>query len=324
MRVKKTLLRFVSPDTDHNKRLEAARGEGEDFTALSPTDQLTVLFVLSHDREAGIALAASQRLAEAGEDFVLKALASPLDAVILKDIFSRFRDRDNILSAIAINPGLDEGLARTLAREGREETLSAFEDNPSIYRRFPSLIDGLRENPLAGEHRVKVIISSAEGFVKEDEGEKNNSPQDSEEGEAHREPRNAYQAICNMTAGEKVKLAHTGDKTIRSILIKDKNRVVAMAVLKNPKLTEQEVVQTVSSTSVTEELIREIALSRHWMKSYNVKSAMVFNPHTPLAFSLKIVDHLRERELKQLAKSRNVPGALVNAAVRKLRLRKGT
>jgi DNA polymerase III delta prime subunit len=133
---------------------------------------------------------------------------------------------------------------------------------------------------------------------------------------------NVYQALCNMTAGEKIKLAHTGDRSVRNLLIKDNNRVVALSVLKNPKLTEQEVVRTISSTSISEEIIREIANSRKWMKCYNVKCAMAFNPHTPLSFSLKIIDYLREKELKQLAKSKGIPGALVNAASRKLKLKK--
>jgi len=41
-----------------------------------------------------------------------------------------------------------------------------------------------------------------------------------------------------------------------------------------------------------------------------------------LSFSLKIVDYLRDKELKELSKNKGVPGALVHAAIRKLKLKK--
>ncbi len=279
MRVKKHLLRFVSPGTDREKRLGAARGEDAEFNALMPADRLTALFVLAHDRDEAVARAAAETMAGLDESSVIEALSGRLDAAVLQDIFTRFSDSGAVLSAMVANEGVDQALGQRL-REAMD-----------------------RDEQSAGGP-----ASAGEGEALDEE-----EPQ----------PRHmsAYQTICNMTAGEKIKLAHTGDKSIRSILIKDKNRVVALAVLKNPKLTEQEVVMTVSSTSVSEEIIREIARSRQWMKSYNVKCAMIFNPHTPLSFSLKLVDHLRERELKQLAKSKGVPGALVNAAARKLKMR---
>jgi hypothetical protein len=280
MRVKKHLMRFVSQETDREKRLGAARGEDAEFNALMPPDRLTALFVLSHDRDEAVARAASETMAGLDEGFVIEALGERLDEAVLQDIFTRFRDCGAVLSAMAANEGVDQALGKRIREAMGQEGQGAAGGAPT----------------------------TQEGAAIDVE-----EPQ----------PRHmsAYQTICNMTAGEKIKLAHTGDKTIRGILIKDKNRVVALAVLKNPKLTEQEVVMTVSSTSVSEEIIREIARSRQWMKSYNVKCAMIFNPHTPLSFSLKLVDHLRERELKQLAKSKGVPGALVNAAARKLKLR---
>ncbi len=218
-----------------------------------------------------------------------------------------------------------EAASRTLEALGEDFVLKALKDrlDPAVLRHLFSRF--------GSKEAVTAAIAANEG-IDEKLSREIRAPLPVQGGEGQKEAggpadatevrhQSTYQTICNMTAGEKIKLAHTGDKTIRGILIKDKNKVVATAVLKNPKLTEQEVVATVSSTSVPEEIIREVARSRQWMKSYNVKCAMVFNPHTPLAFSLKLVDYLRERDLKQLAKSKGVPRALVNAAVRRLRLR---
>ncbi|MFQ5428528.1 MAG: hypothetical protein ACE5EZ_06055 [Thermodesulfobacteriota bacterium] len=329
MRVKKSLLTFISEDVQRRKRLQSAKGEGAEFQALLPSDQVTALFVLSHDSDGDIATAAYGRLACAEEDFILKALGQTLHHLVLRDLFLQFRDNDRVLSAILRNSGIESHLACAIAREGSLDVLRAIEEYPSIIGRFPSIIDGISKNPLAGQdlpERLEAAAKKAQDEIVEEE--KRELPAEETladvitSGEEFDSDRfNVYQAICNMTAGEKIKLAHTGDRSVRNLLIKDKNRVVALSVLKNPKLTEQEVIMVSSSTNTSEEILRDITNSREWLKSYNVKTALVFNPRSPLSSSLRLVDYLRERELKQLARSKGVPGALVSAAERRLKLK---
>ncbi|MFQ5354473.1 MAG: hypothetical protein ACE5DR_05950 [Thermodesulfobacteriota bacterium] len=332
MRVKKSLLKFISKDVENKKRLQSARREGAEFLALSPTDQVTALFVFSHDSESEIAAAAYETLAGAEPDFILRALGEALHHLVLRDLFVHFRENGTVLSAILRNTGIDRSLAFAIAREGPLEVLETIRENPSLTGRFPSIIDGIKNNPLS----IEGLTERLESAAKDAQGENDPAPIEEIEtqgeatitdiiasGEEFDSDRfNVYQAICKMTAGEKIKLAHTGDRSVRNLLIKDKNKVVAHSVLKNPKLTEQEVIMAASSTNTSEEILREINNSREWLKSYNIKTALVFNPRTPLSSSLRLVDYLRERELKQLAKNKGVPGALVNAAARKLKLKK--
>jgi len=330
MKVKKSLLKFISPETDHASRLKTARGETAEFRALSAEDQITLLFILSHDSDLELAIAASASLDSAPSALILAALTQRLNLFVLRDLFVRFRSSGPILSAIASNAGIDGQLACAIAQEAPVKVLNAFESNPALPGILTAITEGLGKNPLADDALVERLKAAAKGRPKTQEkaGAKSVNNEEglddliSQEKGFDSDRFNVYQALCSMTAGEKIKLAHTGDRSVRNLLIKDKNRVVALSVLKNPKLTEQEVVMIVSSTSVSEDIIREVANSRQWMKSYNVKTAMAFNPHTPLSFSLKIIDYLRERELKQLAKNKGVPGALANAAKRKLKLRK--
>lgn len=326
MKVKKSLLKYISPGTDLAARLKTARREDNEFKALSPSERITVLFILSYDRETELADIATASLECAPESLLLKALEESLNILILRYLFVRYRDNGPILSAIASNSGIDSQLAGAIAEEGPKEALYAFESHPSLHTIFTSIAEGLKKNPNADEALAEQLTRAAEEAREKSETESVPAEEDlsdliAQEENFDSDRFNVYQAICGMTAGEKIKLAHTGDRSVRNLLIKDKNRVVSISVLKNPKLTEQEVVMTVSSTSVSEDVIREIAKSRQWMKCYKVKTAMVLNPHTPLTFSLKIIDYLRDKELKQLSKSKGIPGALVNAAVRKLKLK---
>jgi hypothetical protein len=102
------------------------------------------------------------------------------------------------------------------------------------------------------------------------------------------------------------------------ILVRDSNRLVAAAAVKSPGIQENEVVRIASSRNVSEDVLRIIALSREWTRSHQIKLNLVSNPRTPFAFASKLVLHLREHELKALAKSKNVTGAVATAAKQQL------
>jgi len=327
MKVKKSLLPFISPESARLSRLKTAKGANSEFMALASPDRITVLFILSHDKDDELSCAASTSLESMAPEVIIAALGEKLDCLVLRDLFVRFRDNSNILSAIASNAGINNKLAEIIAKEGTADVIKAFTDNPSLECIVQAVTDGLRANPLADKTLAESLEAAAntrrdiqaDVETRHDNDDEELNDLIAQEKGFDSDRFNICQAIAHMTAGEKIKLAHTGDRSVRNLLIKDNNRVVATSVLKNPKLTEQEVVMTVSSTSVSEDIIREIANTRKWMKSYKVKVAMLFNPHTPLSFSLKIVDYLRDRELKQLAKSKGIPGALIHAAERKLK-----
>jgi hypothetical protein len=69
---------------------------------------------------------------------------------------------------------------------------------------------------------------------------------------------------------------------------------------------------------VSEDVLRIIAMDREWTRSHQIKVNLVQNPRTPFAFAAKLITHLREHELKALAKSKNVAGSVVQAAKQQL------
>jgi hypothetical protein len=113
---------------------------------------------------------------------------------------------------------------------------------------------------------------------------------------------------------ERLKLAMKGTREQRAVLVRDPNRMVAVAVLSSPKLSESEIEAFARMGNVSEEVLRIIASNRSWTKNYAVMLALVRNPKTPLALSMNFIQRLNERDLKALGNDRNVPEGLRVAA----------
>jgi hypothetical protein len=121
-----------------------------------------------------------------------------------------------------------------------------------------------------------------------------------------------------MTISQKIRRAMLGNAAERLLLVRDSNRLVAAAAIKSPSIQENEVVRISGSRSVSDDVLRIIAMDREWTRSHQIKLNLVSNPRTPFAFSAKLITHLREHELKALAKSKNVTGAVATAAKQQL------
>ena len=119
--------------------------------------------------------------------------------------------------------------------------------------------------------------------------------------------------ISMLNVGQKIKLAILGNREARTILIKDSNRIVSKAVLKNPRLTDSEIVLISQSKIVNEDILREIAESRKWARLYQVKLALVNNPKTPTHMSMNLLRQLREFDLRSLRWNKNLPGVISTA-----------
>jgi hypothetical protein len=126
------------------------------------------------------------------------------------------------------------------------------------------------------------------------------------------------QRLANMTVPEKVKCAMKGTREMRSVLIRDPNRMVAAAVLSCPKVNEAEVEAFAKMGNVSEDILRSIAMTRAWTKNYGVTLGLVKNSKTPLAMSLNLLQRLNDRDVRMLTTDRNVPEALRLAARKKL------
>jgi len=141
------------------------------------------------------------------------------------------------------------------------------------------------------------------------------------EQEEEEDARNLYARINKMGVAEKVKLAMMGNKEARNLLIRDTNKVVSTAVIRSARMTEGEIETISKSRSISDEIIRIIANNKDWTKNYQVKLNLVNNSKTPMSETLKFINHLRDKELRDLARSRNVPNQVCTAARRLMQKR---
>ena len=124
--------------------------------------------------------------------------------------------------------------------------------------------------------------------------------------------------IREMNAAEKIRLATIGDAAARALLIRDPNRTVSHAAISSPSLTENEASAFAHSKEISEDILRYIGNRCEWLRSYEIKRALAFNPKTPSGIALRFINHLRPNDLKVLAKGRSVPGAVKSAAMHRL------
>ncbi len=133
-----------------------------------------------------------------------------------------------------------------------------------------------------------------------------------------------YQMIQQMTVSEKVRFAMKADKAARSLLIKDPNKQVALAVVESPKITEQEVESIAQSRNVSEDVIRAISKKRDWLKNYAIIRALINNPKTPVGIATTLLPQLKNRDLTLLIKNRGISEAVRSQADRLLKIRSKT
>jgi hypothetical protein len=135
------------------------------------------------------------------------------------------------------------------------------------------------------------------------------NPQDEQRG-------SVLQKIARLDVKGRIQLAMKGTKEERSILVRDGTKIVALAVLDSPKISDGEVEKFASQKNVLEAVLRTIPLKRRFAKNYAVVRNLVFNPRTPLDVALGLMKNLLVQDLRHLSGNKEVADT-----VRKLALR---
>jgi len=120
----------------------------------------------------------------------------------------------------------------------------------------------------------------------------------------------------------RVKMARGADRQLRTLLIRDTNAQVALAVLLGNNLPDSEVEQIANSRNVVDEVLAEIPRRRDWIRKYAIAKALVKNPRTQLATAMQLVPRMHLRDLRDLARDRNVPDGVRKTALRLYQVRR--
>jgi len=138
------------------------------------------------------------------------------------------------------------------------------------------------------------------------------------EGEAEKvldERKSLARLVNEMNIADKIKLAMKGNMEARGLLIKQSNRLVVDGVIRNPMITEQEVVKFSADKNIHRDVIKYISNNRAWLRKYTIKMNVVLNPKTPTGRAVKLLTSLKYHDIKKIAKMKGITSALRRAAM---------
>ena len=327
-------------------RMMAAKG----LVPLAPSEMLAALFILTFDSDATIRETAAKTAASLPDRLLAPALRDEATKAPVLGYFLELLGQNSTYAEMIIlnattsdeavakvasqcNPPIAEIIAQNQLRILRyEDIVRQLCRNPSVSR---ALIDGvcdfavrsgvvLEDVPAMQEARVRLF--GPEVLAKPvDRGptaveimqEYRELADEASPPMEERKRLTLAQRVMKMSITEKIKLATIGNKEARSLLIRDTNKLVAVAVIRSQRITDGEVLRIAHNRAVLEEVLRIIYGNREWTKVYTIKLALVKNPKTPLAISLRFLSTLRDSEVKELSRNRNIPSH-VQLAARKM------
>lgn len=141
------------------------------------------------------------------------------------------------------------------------------------------------------------------------------SPEKEETGRAA--VQSAWDRVRGLSPMEKILLAVKADRPDRALLLQDNDPRVLLSLLRNPRLTVDEVGRLAKSTFLNFQIAETIQKTAQWMSSLDVRLALVHNPKTPVALALRILPSLPENEVRQIARA-GTNMQLKQAALRRL------
>lgn len=271
---------YVRGDAHRQEKLKAARGE----VPFCASDLGTLLVFLSLDGDPEVKAAAVKSLREMPEELLTLIAGAPETHPRVLDLLARFHYGNGaVIAGILSNPAVETRTIEFLAAKGVDVTATSSADVC-----------------LSGEDVVD-DDSDTEAVDEEDE-----------------EFKSKYKLCQEMGVADKIKLALAGDKEWRSMLLKDSNKLVSGAVIRNPRITEPEVLAVAKSKIQNDEILRLICMNKEWVKNYQIRKALVENHKTPLPKALRFMATLTDKDLAALAKSKNVVTAIATQARRML------
>ncbi len=338
--------RYARSDAPREARLMAARGA----LPLPPIELATVLFVLHHDADPEIKELARTSLESLPDALCDAVLTGPAHPALISHLAHAFRDKPDRLEKIALNSATDDSTIAFLAGLSCSSVVDIVSNNQERMLRAPEIVDALGNNPLTGRAVIDRIFSflGIKGTEAKGGGDASDDISDADAEAALRailgdemgqfarklieetddaqeddgSDSSLYALVQKMSVFQKIKLARMGNKEARGLLVRDRNKIVALAAITSPKVTDSEAISMAQSRNVGDDVLRFISNNREWTKNYQVKLALAMNPKCPQPAAMKFINYLQDRDLKVMMRSKDVPAAISSHA-RRILAKKG-
>lgn len=328
-------------------RSAAARGA----LPLPRTTLVRLWIALERDADPEIGAAAKGSIAGLESETVLEVLSDPACAPEVLEHFADTALRDEgRAEKIAFHPAVPAGALARLASRGNAAVIDLVLTNQERLLQQPELLDQLTRNPAlradqrgrllelldrtmrsaerqaaAGDETDQHELELAARLLDVDPGELFAASEimGAEELEQSTDEalRSAYRRILSLNTAQKALLAMKGGREERMVLVRDSNKLVALSVLRNPRLNEEDVEAIARMRSVSDEVLRDIGRNREWSGSYAVIQALINNPRAPQGVTLNFVPRLQNQHLKRVASNHDIPELIRRTAKRTLETR---
>ena len=242
-----------------------------------------------------------------------------------------------VVEALIRNRAVSDSAIADLARRADARVQEVIVINQARIIRAPEILEALLENPaLSPDARRRALETKEEFFEKkarldlgsDDEPEMIDAPLEAiadlleqaaqveegpptlvqlTEGEQN-DPKKLvlWRRLQFMTVAEKVMAAYRGDRMARMLLVRDRNKLICAAAMRNPRMSEQEAEAIASMRNVDDEVLRLLGNRRDWTSKYNIMLTLCKNPKSPLGVVLPFINRLILRDLKGLKDDRGV------------------
>ncbi len=339
--------RYVRRDAPIEVRRMAASGA----LPFEPIELATVLFALTHDPDDEVKTRALASLGELTDSVARTVLSGDAHPALLGFLAHRFADNAERMELLALNAAVDDRSYAFLASLPHRRVVEIVANNQTRMLRHPEIVDALGDNPLTGRATIDRILSflglARPASEQPEESSSDAAPTAQEitdeaalaalrallgddagefakelmvDGEADLDDGNKslINLIQRMNVMQKIKLARVGNKEARGLLVRDRNKIVASAAIRSPKITENEVEAFAKARNLADEVLRIIAANRDWTRNYQVRRNLATNPKCPVPVAMKFLNFMQERDLQSIMKSKDVPGPIATHARRLL------
>lgn len=315
------------------------------FLPLPQDELISVLAYLSTSKDGEVASLARTSLAEIPSRVVLDYAANEsLPVERLVDLMNTTSDSP-VLEVLIRNRAVTDDAVAALARRAEGRLQEVIVINQARILRAPEILDALLENPsltadakrraletkeeffekrarnqppalaaiaaLAEEELQDIALDPIADLIERAEASEQEAPAAQtlalNESEKKNEKTFAIWAKLQfLSVSEKVQLAFKGDRMLRMLLVRERNKLVCSAVMRNPRITDQEIETIAGMRNVEEEVLRLIGTKRDWSSKYNVMLILCKNPKTPVGVVLPFINRLALRDLKGLKDDKGV------------------
>lgn len=130
--------------------------------------------------------------------------------------------------------------------------------------------------------------------------------------------KSTWDRVRELSHLEKILLAPKADRSERAVLVQDNDTQIILYLLKNPRITLEEVVRVARSGAINSQVADFIAKTAQWSSNLEIRIALAGNSRTPAPLAIKLLPTLPEQEIRKIAKATAASQSLKQAALKLL------